>query len=118
MTKSPAVTSFADRDMYARFIGFGVGHDAQYDQSIINLENQDTEDGVDENQIPGNHENDASANCSGEIACDTDMLGMEGREDTFDDDDDEASENSNTEDEFSDMEENESEGEEVPKFKF
>jgi len=104
--------------MYARFIGFGVGHNTQYDQSIINLENQDTEDGVDENQIPRNYENDSSANCNGEIACDTDMLGMEGREDTFDDDDDEASENSNMEDEFSDMEENESEGEEVPEFKF
>jgi len=117
MTESSAVTSFADHDMYAHFIGFGVGHDAQYDQSIINLENQDTEDAVNENQIPGNYENDSSANCNGETACDTN-IGMEGREDTFDNDDDEALENSNTEDELSDMEENKSEGEEVPKFKF
>ena len=26
MTESSAVTSFADHDMYAHFIGFGVGH--------------------------------------------------------------------------------------------
>ena len=120
MTESPAVTSFADRDMYARFIGFGVGHDAQYDRSIINFENQDTEDNIlDENQIPGNYEeNDSGANyCNGETACDTN-IGMEGGEDTFDDDDDEDLENSNTEDEFSDVEENENEGEEVPEFKF
>ena len=81
-----------------------------------------TQDNIlDKNQIPGNYEeNNSGANyCNGETACDIDIVGMEGVEDTFDDDDDKALENSNMEDEFSDMEElNENEGEEVPKFKF
>jgi len=49
--------SFADRDMYARFVGFGVGHDIQYHQSITNIKNQDTEEDniIDETQILGNY---------------------------------------------------------------
>ena len=46
--------------MYARFVGFGVGHDIQYHQSISNVENQDTEEDntLVETQILGKlHEN-------------------------------------------------------------
>jgi len=43
--------------MYARFVGFGVGHDIQYHQSITNIKNQDTEEDniIDETQILGNY---------------------------------------------------------------
>ena len=113
--------------MYARFIGFGVGHDTQYHQSTTNLENQDSEgdDILDESpQVPGNYqESDTNANCcSGGTGCDTD-IGTDGkiREDTFEDNEEEASEDSDIEDtpdQFSDME-NESENEgEGHQFKF
>ena len=43
--------------MYARFVGFGVGHDIQYHRSISNVENQDTEEDntLVETQILGNY---------------------------------------------------------------
>ncbi|KIM62640.1 hypothetical protein SCLCIDRAFT_24929 [Scleroderma citrinum Foug A] len=112
--------------MYARFVGFGVGHNIQYHQSITNLENQDSEeeDILDESpQVPGNYKNDTNANCcGGGTGCDINM-GTDGnsREDTFEDDEEEAAKDSDIKDmpdQFSDME-NESDNEgEGPQFKF
>jgi len=102
--------SFADRDMYVRFVGFGVGHAIQYNQSL--MENQATE----EEDI---FEDDTNTNfCDGKKACGTNN-GADGntRED-ISEDDEEASENSDVEDEFSGMEANESEGEEGHEFRF
>ena len=96
--------------MYVRFVGFGVGHAIQYDQSL--MDNQATE----EEDI---FENNANTNsCNDETACDTN-IGTDGntREDMFEDDE-EASENSDVEDEFLGMEVHESEDEERPEFRF
>ena len=64
-------------------------------------------------------EDDTNTNsCDSETPCDTD-IGADGntREDVFEDDE-EASENSDVEDEFSGMEVHESEDEERPEFRF
>ena len=96
--------------MYVRFVGFGVGHAIQYDQSL--MDNQATE----EEDI---FENNANTNsCNDETACDTN-IGTDGntREDMFEDDE-EASENSDVEDEFLGMEVDQSESEEGAEFRF
>ena len=96
--------------MYVRFVGFGVGHAIQYDQSLI--EHQGTEDISDDT-----FEDDANANSyDGETPCDTDIDADE-NVDVFEGDE-EASKDSDVENEFSDIEENESEGEEGPGFRF
>ena len=110
MTESfSLLPSFADRDMYIRFVGFGVGHAIQYNQSL--MENQATEEDIFENDMNPD-------SLDGETACDTN-LGADGntREDIFEDDE-ETSEASDVEDELSDMDVNESEGEEWPDFQF
>ena len=98
--------------MYVRFVGFGVGHAIQYDRFLT--ENTEEEDIFDEI-----FEDDTNTNsCDSETPCDTD-IGADGntREDVFEDDE-EASENSDVEDEFSGMEVHESEDEERPEFRF
>ena len=105
-------SSFADRDMYVRFVGFGVGHAIQYDQS--SMENQAMED-ISDDEI---FENVNTNSCNGETPCDI-SIGADGNtgKDIFEDDE-EASENSVIEDEFSSMEVDESEDEEGAEFRF
>ena len=98
--------------MYVHFVGFGVGHAIQYDRFLT--ENTEEEDIFDEI-----FEDDANTNsCDSETPCDTD-IGADGniREVVFEDDE-EASENSDIEDVFSEMEVHESEDEERPEFRF
>jgi len=89
-------------------VGFGVGHDIQYHQSITNIEDQDAEEDniIDETRILGNY---MELNCSDGRMSDTN-INTDGKT-TEDTDEEEASENSDMEDKFSDME-NGSEGDE------
>ena len=103
--------SFADRDMYVRFVGFGVGHAIQYNQSL--MEHQATEEVI----FDDTFEDDANAFYDGETPCDTD-IGADENDDVFEGNEVEASEVSDIENEFSDIEVNESEGEEGPEFRF
>ena len=107
------LSSFADCDMYVHFVGFGVGHAIQYNQS--STENQAMEGDISDDEI---FENTNTNSCNGETPCDI-SIGTDGntREDIFEDDE-EAFENSDVEDEFSSMEVDESEGEEGAEFRF
>ena len=98
--------------MYVRFVGFGVGHAIQYDQSLT--EHQATEDIFDDT-----FEDDVNTNSSdGETSCDTDIDANENTRDDVFEGDEEASEDSDVENGFSDMEANESDREEGPEFRF
>ena len=95
--------------MYVHFVGFSVSHAIQYDQSL--MENQATEEeDMLENNVNTNSWND-------EIACDTNIGTNGNREDMFEDDE-EVSENSDVEDEFSGMEADQSEDKEGTEFGF